>query len=465
MTVSNRRIPRLSNHRAAMPHPQHFQHPAGFAASGSVGGNGVGAIAGNADDVIHGGSAILNGDDDGQISLGIPFPKHVPFPNVEHNSELLNEFLIFGFTIIASATQFLHLYRTVWWLPNSYTRQAVNFYLIDWDLSIFIYVMASRRLLYCCILKLIDLNCPESYVEISKKISKYVFLASVLISFVGCGIQIFQKNSYLYLFCLSYPFVLYLTIFGFNLEQFLRTIVDTEVNCINGMPIHSCSSNAVAIRTEIDALKTDFNNRFKQIIFTSLLNAYYSGFVPCVLVPKHLYFDIFWATQHLSFIFIGGLTMCVAYCFPVKYCDVFHRAALHLGQWNRVTHRTHHPPPYAWSKSTIFPYGTYVKHMGEIYRASGYCTAAVPGNNSHFRFFVIFKNPALIYMILFAIQVVLIVIQLLILCMSREWHNLISIGFLLLANYFTLFKIARDYMIAKRIYAGENAVNEKFKSQ
>lgn len=68
----------------------------------------------------------MNGDEDVQFSLiGTPFPKHVPFPNVEHSSELVNEFLIFGFTIIASATQFLHLYRTVWWLPNSYTRQAV----------------------------------------------------------------------------------------------------------------------------------------------------------------------------------------------------------------------------------------------------------------------------------------------------------------------------------------------------
>lgn len=84
---------------------------------------------------------------------------------------------------------------------------------------------------------------------------------------------------------------------------------------------------------------------------------------------------------------------------------------------------------------------------------------------SCFTFQVIFKNPALIYLVLFGIQIALVAIQLLILCLSREWHNLISIAFLLLANYFTLFKIARDYLIAKRIYAGENAINEKFKNQ
>lgn len=66
-------------------------------------------------------------------------------------------------------------------------------------------------------------------------------------------------------------------------------------------------------------------------------------------------------------------------------------------------------------------------------------------------------------MVLFGIQIVLVVVQLLILMASREWHNLISIGFLLLANYFTLFKIARDYLIAKRIYAGESTA-DKFKT-
>jgi hypothetical protein len=36
-----------------------------------------------------------------------------------------------------------------------------------------------------------------------------------------------------------------------------------------------------AIREEVQVLKADFNNRMKQIIFSSVLNAYYAGFVPC----------------------------------------------------------------------------------------------------------------------------------------------------------------------------------------
>lgn len=45
--------------------------------------------------------------------------------------------------------------------------------------------------------------------------------------------------------------------------------------------MHNCSLSPQAIREEVEILKADFNNRMKQIIFSSVLNAYYAGFVPC----------------------------------------------------------------------------------------------------------------------------------------------------------------------------------------
>ncbi|XP_058065206.1 transmembrane protein 39A [Anopheles bellator] len=460
MTVTNRRF-----HRAQLPAPSHFQHTVATPSIGGVAGTGAAAGSGASDTIYS--SAGLGRDlatEDDANSLYTPFPKHVPFPNIEQQSELLNEFIIFSFTIVASVTQFLHLYRTVWWLPNSYNRQAVNFYLIDWDLAIFIDIMASRRLLYCCITKLIDANCPDAYAEVTRKGAKYTFLACILVSFVACGAQIYQKASYVHLFVLCYPLVLYLMIFGFNLEYFLRTIVDTQPNCINGMPLHSCSSNATSIRAEIDALKTDFNNRCRQVIFTSLLNAYYAGFVPCVLASKHLYYNNFWTTQHLACIFIGGFSMCVTYCFPVRYFDVFYRAALHLGQWDRVNARSSSVPAYTWSKTSIFPYGTYVRYLGELYRSVGSCTSAIPTNNSHHRFYAYFSNPRLTYLWLICLQMAMILIQLLLLSLVREWQNTLSLGFMLLANYFALFRIVRDYLIIRRIYGNESLSHPKYKA-
>lgn len=52
-------------------------------------------------------------------------PKHVRFPDVPYHSELLNELMMFAYTIIAAAMQFMHLYRTVWWLPESNTNQTM----------------------------------------------------------------------------------------------------------------------------------------------------------------------------------------------------------------------------------------------------------------------------------------------------------------------------------------------------
>lgn len=55
----------------------------------------------------------------------LPQPKHIRFPDVPYSSELVNELMIFMYTMIATAMQFLHLYRTVWWLPESNTSQTM----------------------------------------------------------------------------------------------------------------------------------------------------------------------------------------------------------------------------------------------------------------------------------------------------------------------------------------------------
>lgn len=52
-------------------------------------------------------------------------PKHLRFPDVPYNSELFNELILFAYTTVAAAMQFLHLYRTVWWLPESNTSQSM----------------------------------------------------------------------------------------------------------------------------------------------------------------------------------------------------------------------------------------------------------------------------------------------------------------------------------------------------
>lgn len=52
-------------------------------------------------------------------------PKHFPFPSTPVDDDWFFELLMFCFTAVAAGLQFLHLYRSVWWLPHSYNNQAM----------------------------------------------------------------------------------------------------------------------------------------------------------------------------------------------------------------------------------------------------------------------------------------------------------------------------------------------------
>lgn len=71
-----------------------------------------------------------------------------------------------------------------------------------------------------------------------------------------------------------------------------------------------------------------------------------------------------------------------------RYCDVLHRAALHLGRWVKIENRGNHIFAQPWNDAILWPHGSIVRHNREIYRSEGLCTAAEPGNSNHYRFHV-----------------------------------------------------------------------------
>lgn len=215
-----------------------------------------------------------------------------------------------------------------------------------------------------------------------------MFFVSILMMLGYLCSELFQKQRYIVIY-LCYPIIVYLIAFGFRIEPFLRTIFESESpTYFNGIPSHSCSTNPAVIRAEIDVLRTDYNNRFKQVVFTSLLNAYFAAFIPCCFAQSFLYYDLYWATQHLGFSVLGGFTMCTMFCFPANYCDVMHMASLHLGKWVKVESRSYAPPAMAWSKLVVWQSGAFVRYSGELYKAYGAVTTAIPANGVHIRFFV-----------------------------------------------------------------------------
>lgn len=232
-------------------------------------------------------------------------------------------------------------------------------------------------------------------------IFRFVYFCTIILILGWCCFQLYPKytkpdDSFIFSIVLNYlvyPFVVYLIAFRLRLEPFVRTTFeDNEATYLNGSPLHCCSTNPLAIRDEIESLKRDYNNRFKQVIFTTLLNAYYAGFIPCLFAPANLYYDIYWATQHMASLMFGVFTMCTMFCFPANYCDVLHRASLHLGQWTKVESCSPTISPYTWSKLVVWPAGSFVIYNNEYYKASGLSTTAVPANGVHNRFYVSIIN-------------------------------------------------------------------------
>lgn len=226
--------------------------------------------------------------------------------------------------------------------------------------------------------------------------------------------------------------------------------------------MHCCSTKPCTIRSEIDGLRGDFNNRFKQTVFSSIVYGYYAGFMPYWFVDSHLIYDPLVVLLNAVFIWISGLTMVAVQCFPPKYCDTLHRASLHLGQWERVPQKTASPGVIAWSPALKSLPGTLVRHEGEIYRASGPITTAIPGNSSHGRFYAIFKNPTTIYGILTAVQLLLMGTLFLRLYHTTMWYTIISLSYLIFTNFVTMFCLLRNLRVVHTIYSVEEAIYTEF---
>lgn len=56
--------------------------------------------------------------------------------------------------------------------------------------------------------------------------------------------------------------------------------------------MHICTSNPKIIRSEVENMRDDFNNRLTQILFSSFFSAYYACFLPLVFVQV-CYFIVF----------------------------------------------------------------------------------------------------------------------------------------------------------------------------
>ncbi|XP_031843291.1 transmembrane protein 39A isoform X2 [Nomia melanderi] len=395
-------------------------------------------------------------------------PKHVPIPVVPIDGHLTFEALSLVVSLVAASLQMLNLYRTVWWLPHSYNNYSMNFYLIDPYLIIFIITMMARQFIYSLLRRFIDVSVPVRWLPAAQNIMRIILLIIVMTVLCWCLYHMAERHNSMKIFYLCYPLSVYFVMFGMSATPFFDVSTaplcnkdDKKTKYLLDKPLHNCSLNASAIRAEVSTLRSDFNRRLKRALFASSSSAYICGIAPIIFVPQYLHFNVSWVVQHVIMFWIGKINAHFSQAYPVRYCDVLHRAALHLGRWVKIENRNNHIYAQAWNDSVLWPHGSVVRHNKETYRSEGVCTVAEPGNSNHYRFYALFSNPTMLLCSLLGLQFLLVGTQLFILLSTTDWYQVLSITLLLLINYYPLFKITRDYLICWKVYHAEQIIQEK----
>ncbi|KAL4709521.1 hypothetical protein ACJJTC_007252 [Scirpophaga incertulas] len=258
---------------------------------------------------------------------GPTHPKHIPFPYIPQDGVLLFETMTFVFSIVSTGLQFLNLYRTAWWLPHSYMTQAMHYYLIDPHLVGFIVTVVSRRFLMAATLQVLKYFVDSKNLKQAIAAARLFILGVVLGALMWCTYFMVLKYPLVKIFYLCYPAVIYFVLFGLQSSPFL------DLNNSENPPLHCCSHDPQLVRDEVEVLRQDFNLKVKKILFNSVIGAYYTSFVPCCFAQTYLYYDVYAASQQTVFVWAGLFGRYAAQTINATYCDVAHRAALHLGQW------------------------------------------------------------------------------------------------------------------------------------
>ncbi|XP_063381641.1 transmembrane protein 39A [Cydia fagiglandana] len=377
-------------------------------------------------------------------------PKHIPFPCIPHDPELLFEAMTFVFTVVATGLQFLNLYRTAWWLPHSYTNQSMNFYLIDPHLVAFIVTLLSRRLLLSLVVQLLKATLAPPALPHGIVAARMFILGMVIGALAWCAYFIALKYPIVKIFYLCYPAVVYFILFGLQSSPFLELSNSDS-------PLHCCSHDPDQVRAEVDSLRQDFNLRVKKIIFNAVVGAYYSSLIPCCFAQSYVYYDVYLASQQTACVCGALAARLAAQLLPGAYADTHHRAARHLGRWTQDDAGTANE----WSPLKLYQRGAVVSLDGATYTCVTSTAAARPGSTEHSRFYTVFSNPSTLLCLLLCSQLSLIVLQLGLLYSSAPWHNFLATILLLFINYYTLFKMARDYLVSWKVYKAENMIQDK----
>ncbi|KAL4233105.1 Transmembrane protein 39A [Mactra antiquata] len=396
-------------------------------------------------------------------------PKHAHIPDIPRDTNIAFEMLMYVFGFFVMCLQYINLYKTVWWLQHSHANYGLNFYLIDPYLAIFLCVLMSRRLIWCFVQEIYGSKANKGILYMLVQFCKIVMVTVAVGILLFTGYQVLRSYSLLYCLFLCCPIVTYIFLFGPTIKPlYLKSLNWPSLVTEKSTPrhrsnldkdyvlYHNCVLTPDIIREEVEVLKIDFNNRVKQILFNSMLTAYYMTFVPLCFAQNTLFYDTWWVGQHVFLTWLSAFLMLCAHFLPPNYLDLMHRCAQHLGRWQKVEGRHAHVPYNAWSELQVWPQGALVKHVRGLFKAEGVNVTAEPGNSMHGRFYFLFHRPLRVLNWMLVLTWILVGYQFFCLLQCSEWNHIVCMSIVLFCNYYTLFKLLRDRIILSKTYKDDD---------
>jgi len=415
---------------------------------------------------------------------------HKPMPVLPDMSPMHFELALFSYLITSLFMQYLTIYKT-------------NAFVIDIHLALFIMVIISRRIYWLAVRQTLSSEVVNSSVYWAEIIVKGLVFSLIMAAGIWSFCCVVQNSSLEDVLFLCYPFGVYLWTFGFTLNpcgnkvllklnshqtQAVQDLIasntslllkpashclaetksDTKSNIeevlSNGSANHSdstqqtrqlkttsdtkceenhCTLSPDSVRYEAECLRTDFNLRIKQVIFNSVVSAYFVGFIPVKFTQNgSLHYDSYWCIQYVFFIWWNSFVLLICKFMPYVYIDALHRCAMHLGSWKRYygQRETQH----VWSPLTIWPQGVIVKHSKASFKAVGKQNTAVPGDGPQSRLYFLFGTPLRLANMLVVLQLISVSRQLYLLIFASLWQQVISIVVMLSFTYAILFRLLRE---------------------
>ncbi|KAK1894652.1 Transmembrane protein 39B [Dissostichus eleginoides] len=340
--------------------------------------------------------------------------KHCKIPELSVDRNVLFELHLFFCHLIALFVHYVNIYKTVWWYPPSHppSHTSLNFHLIDYNMLVFTIIILARRLI-------------AAIVKEASQSGKLSFPHSICL-----------KLLCLSLLFLCYPFGMYIPFFRLSCDfrrpgplspiasigskevgsvgrgrDYLTVLKETwkqhtsQLYGVQAMPTHACCLSPDLIRKEVEYLKMDFNWRMKEVLVSSMLSAYYVAFVPVWFVKSTQYVDKRWSCELFILVSVSTSVILMRHLLPPRYCDLLHKAAAHLGCWQKVDPSLcSNVLQHIWTEEYMWPQGVLVKHNKNVYKAMGHYNVAVPSDVSHYRFYFFFNKPLRILNILIILE-------------------------------------------------------------